>query len=176
MGTPQFVSPEQARGGRGEEIDGRSDLYSLGVVLYRMIAGRLPFESDSPMGFLLHHLQSDPPPPHLVRPELNIPEPVSVLVMKALEKDRARRFQTADEMWRALDRPEEWATTLLLASETAPRSAVQPASPARVSQAGADPVVRFRMREAHAGSRAREWVRPVLLATLLLLVAAAALL
>src|SRR5262249_17539509 len=63
MGTPQYISPEQAMGKRGAEGDGRSDLYSLGVVLYEMVTGRLPFSSDTAMGMILHHLQTVPTPP-----------------------------------------------------------------------------------------------------------------
>lgn len=102
VGTPQYISPEQAGGRHSDQIDGRADLYSLGVVLYEMVTGRLPFHSDTPLGMLLHHLQTIPKPPHELRPELHIPEPFSILLMKALEKDRALRFQTAEEMMEAL--------------------------------------------------------------------------
>ena len=61
VGTPQYVSPEQAMGKRGDDLDGRSDLYSLGVTLYEMITGRLPFESTTPMEMILHHVQTPPP-------------------------------------------------------------------------------------------------------------------
>jgi serine/threonine protein kinase len=102
VGTPQYISPEQAMGKRGDEVDGRSDLYSLGVVLYEMVTGRLPFQSDTAMGLILHHLQTAPTPPHLVRPELGLPSALSDVLMKALQKDRERRFASADEMLRAL--------------------------------------------------------------------------
>ncbi|HXZ28968.1 MAG TPA: protein kinase [Terriglobales bacterium] len=108
VGTPQYISPEQAMGKHGQEVDGRADLYSLGVVLYEMITGQLPFESDTPMGMLLHHIQTAPRPPHLLKPELNIPEPVSKLLMKALAKHPQDRFQSADEMYEALRHPREW--------------------------------------------------------------------
>ena len=103
MGTPQYISPEQAMGKRGAEVDGRSDLYSLGVVLYEMVTGRLPFSSDTAMGMILHHLQTAPTPPQLARADLSIPGPLSDLLMKALQKDRDRRFASADEMLAALD-------------------------------------------------------------------------
>ncbi|HEY2942173.1 MAG TPA: protein kinase [Vicinamibacteria bacterium] len=103
MGTPQYISPEQAMGKRGAEVDGRSDLYSLGVVLYEMVTGRLPFSSDTAMGMILHHLQTAPTPPQIARADLSIPGPLSDLLMKALQKERDRRFASADEMLAALD-------------------------------------------------------------------------
>ena len=103
MGTPQYISPEQAMGKRGDEVDGRSDLYSLGVVLYEMVTGRLPFSSDTAMGMILHHLQTSPTPPQIARADLAIPAPLSDLLMKALQKERDRRFASADEMLAALN-------------------------------------------------------------------------
>jgi serine/threonine protein kinase len=103
VGTPQYISPEQAMGRHGEAIDGRSDLYSLGVVLYEMLTGKLPFESDTPVGLLLKHIQAVPTPPHQLRPELRIPESLSLILMKLLEKDREDRIQSAAELIEALD-------------------------------------------------------------------------
>ncbi len=103
VGTPQYISPEQAMGRRGKDLDGRADLYSLGVVLYEMVTGRLPFESDTAMGIILHHLQTAPTPPRALRPDLDIPAPLSDVLMRALEKDRDKRFASAAEMGAALD-------------------------------------------------------------------------
>ena len=103
VGTPQYISPEQALGRRGDELDGRADLYSLGVVLYEMVTGRLPFESDTAMGIILHHLQTLPTPPHDVRPDLDIPPPLSAVLLRMLDKDRERRFRTSDDLITALD-------------------------------------------------------------------------
>ena len=103
VGTPQYVSPEQAMGKRGEEIDGRSDLYSLGVVLYEMLTGRLPFSSDTAMGMILHHLQTAPTPPNVARPDLGLADPLSDLLMMALQKDPGHRFPGAHDMVAALD-------------------------------------------------------------------------
>ncbi len=102
LGTPQYLSPEQARGEKGPNVDGRADLYALGVMLYEMITGELPFQSDNAIGLLMHHLGTMPVAPHMRRPELNIPEAVSAVVMKALEKDRNNRFQTGEEFAQAL--------------------------------------------------------------------------
>jgi len=104
VGTPQYISPEQAMGKRGDEVDGRADLYSLGVVLYEMVTGRLPFQSDTAMGMLLHHLQTAPTPPNLARPDLDIPAPLTDVLMRALQKDRDQRYANAEEMMTALDR------------------------------------------------------------------------
>lgn len=107
IGTPEYMSPEQAEGQLGDKLDGRSDLYALGVVLYEMLTGQLPFHSDTPLGMCLHHLQTVPRPPHELRPDLKIPEAVSAVLMKALEKPREKRFQSADEMLAALRNPAE---------------------------------------------------------------------
>ncbi|MGH9669717.1 MAG: protein kinase domain-containing protein, partial [Terriglobales bacterium] len=132
VGTPQYISPEQAMGKQGDAIDGRADLYSLGVVLYEMLTGHLPFDSDTPVGLLLHHIQTIPTPPHELCPELNIPEALSLLLMKALEKDRTRRFQSADEMSAALDQPQQWATTAFYTPEALAEASTPPsAAPSR---------------------------------------------
>ena len=109
IGTPEYMSPEQAEGHLSENLDGRADIYSLGIVLYEMLTGKLPFESDTPLGMCMHHLQTVPRPPHELRPDLSIPEAVSAVLMKALEKQRERRFQTADEMLAALRNPSAFA-------------------------------------------------------------------
>jgi serine/threonine protein kinase len=103
VGTPQYISPEQAMGRRGSDLDGRADLYSLGVVLYEMVTGRLPFESDTAMGLILHHLQTPPPSPREVRPDLGIPDPLIAILLRALQKEPGQRFHSATEMAAALE-------------------------------------------------------------------------
>jgi serine/threonine protein kinase/cell division septation protein DedD len=109
IGTPQYMSPEHAMGMRSSELDGRSDLYSLAVVLYEMLTGKLPFHSDTPMGYLLQHLQAEPTPIRDIRPTLQISSDVSALLMKGLAKDRNQRFQTGAEFAAALRDPAAWA-------------------------------------------------------------------
>ena len=119
VGTPQYLSPEQAMGKHGSDVDGRADIYSVGVVLYEMLTGRLPFESDTPVGMLIKHIQSMPMPAHEFRPDLNIPKPVSMVLMKAMQKDRNDRFQTAAEMMEAMKTPEQWAATARIGTQAA---------------------------------------------------------
>jgi serine/threonine protein kinase len=91
VGTPQYMSPEQALGKRGDELDGRSDLYSLGVVMYQMLTGELPFTSDTTMGLLMAHINSPPRPMLEAHRDLNLPPGLMQLVMRCLEKDPEMR-------------------------------------------------------------------------------------
>jgi serine/threonine protein kinase len=86
IGTPQYMSPEQAMGRRGDQLDGRSDLYSLGIVMYQMLTGELPFRADTTMEMLIAHLQQPPINVRAVRPELQIPAGVANVVMRLLAK------------------------------------------------------------------------------------------
>lgn len=89
IGTPAYMSPEQAMGERGDELDGRSDIYSLAVVIYQMLTGDLPFKADSEIQMLMAHVSS-PPQPILTR-RRDIPPLIANLVMRCLEKDRELR-------------------------------------------------------------------------------------
>lgn len=98
IGTPQFMSPEQAT---GEAVDGRSDLYSLGIVAFYALTGRFPFEATSTQGYLAAHITKPAPAIGSLRPEL--PASLSSAVDRLLEKDPARRFQTGEELAEHLD-------------------------------------------------------------------------
>ncbi len=98
MGTPEYMSPEQASGKGGNELDGRSDLYSLGVVMYEMLSGDLPFKAETTMSMMLARLQTPPRPLRTLHPELQIPASVANLVMKTLEKDPTDRPPTAEAL------------------------------------------------------------------------------
>jgi serine/threonine protein kinase len=99
-GTPQYMAPEQVVGGR---IDGRTDLYAVGCVLYRMLTGRLPFDGKTRYELYQKHLQESPRAFSDVRPDLKFPERLELIVMKALAKRPDQRFATAAEMRRALE-------------------------------------------------------------------------
>ncbi len=98
-GTPDYMAPEQ---GRGDPIDGRSDLYAVGVVLFQLLTGRLPFEADSPTHVVMMHLTVPVPDPREVAPNRNIPNSLVNVVFKALQKDVNLRYQDAVEFADAL--------------------------------------------------------------------------
>ena len=93
IGTPEYMSPEQAE---GKEVDQRSDIYSLGVILFEMLTGRVPFEGETPLGVAIKHKTEMPPDPKKLNPQ--IPDGLSQLILRCLEKDRAKRYQSADEV------------------------------------------------------------------------------
>ena len=98
LGTVHYMSPEQAN---GEELDGRSDLYSLGVVAFRALTGRLPFDNESPVAVLVAHASKAPPTVRSVRAD--VPAALATIVDRCLQKDRAARYQTGAELASALD-------------------------------------------------------------------------
>lgn len=98
MGSVHYFSPEQARGGY---IDEKSDIYSLGIVLYEMLTGKVPFDGENPVAVALMHINGAMTPPRELNPE--IPLSVEAVVMKATDKIQINRYATADEMLKALD-------------------------------------------------------------------------
>ena len=95
VGTPQYMSPEQCQ---GREIDTRSDIFSLGIVLYEMLAGETPFKAPSVLELMVKVLNSPVQPIRKLKPELSIPVAVDKVVMKALEKERDVRYQTVQDL------------------------------------------------------------------------------
>src|ERR1019366_2925382 len=93
LGTPAYMSCEQASGVQSDRLDERSDIYSLGVVTYEMLTGRTPFRSDSPQGYIIQHVTMPPPPFRIAAPALIIPLQVQTVVMRALSKKPDDRYR-----------------------------------------------------------------------------------
>ncbi len=106
IGTPEYMSPEQVE---GKEADQRSDIYSLGIILYEMLTGRVPFEGDTPLAIAVKHKTEVPRDPQLVNAQ--IPEDLSRVVLKCLEKDKEKRYQGADELHLELEKIEKGIPT-----------------------------------------------------------------
>jgi serine/threonine protein kinase len=98
VGTPAYMSPEQARGDM--DIDGRSDLYAVGAIIFQMLSGKLPYESTTPLGLAMKHITDPVPSINEVRPDL--PPTFNRLIETAMAKDRMQRFQTGQELANAL--------------------------------------------------------------------------
>jgi predicted Ser/Thr protein kinase len=99
VGTPAYLSPEQAQG--DANIDGRSDLYAVGVILYEMLSGKQPYEADTPMGVVVKQITE--PVPHILDVNPNLPTEVEQIIEKAMAKNRDERFSTTREMSQALN-------------------------------------------------------------------------
>ncbi len=116
-GTPAYMSPEQ---GRGAPLDSRTDIYSLGVVLYEMITGRVPFDADTPFAVVIKHISDPLPLPHTIRAD--VPDALERVVLKAMAKEPDERYQTVEEMVRAVQQA-------VAVAQTADLSAQAPATP-----------------------------------------------
>src|SRR5436305_5464200 len=181
IGTAQYLSPEQAR---GAPVDQTSDLYSAGVVLYEMLTGQVPFTGDTPLEIAMKHLSEIPRPPSELRPE--VPHDLDSVVLRALAKDPAELYQSAEEMDADLARvaeglpvdpeTETMATAVLSGSglmAAAPTSVItRPAgaAPTSVAPPGRTPPAGYYGYEGPPRRRRPVW--PWVLAVLLLLAAA----
>jgi serine/threonine-protein kinase len=183
IGTAQYLSPEQAR---GAPVDQTSDLYSVGVVLFEMLTGQVPFTGDTPLEIAMKHLSEVPRPPSELRPE--VPHDLDSVVLRALAKDPSERYQSAEEMDADLARvaegmpvdpeTEEAATAVLSGSglmAAAPTSVItrpQPGGPTRPAPPGRTPPAGYYGYEGPPRRRRPVW--PWVLSVLLLLAAAGA--
>ncbi len=106
VGTPEYMSPEQVE---SKDVDERSDIYSLGAVLYEMVTGRVPFEGDTPLSVALK--QKTEVPPHPKKLNTQLPEDLDSLVLRCLEKDKAKRYRSAEEVLLDLNKIEQGLPT-----------------------------------------------------------------
>jgi serine/threonine-protein kinase len=104
IGTPEYMSPEQVE---GKEADQRSDIYSLGIILYEMVTGRVPFEGDTPFSVAYKHKHEAPEEPRKFNPQL--PDALNRVILRCMEKNREKRFQTAQELLADLEKIERRA-------------------------------------------------------------------
>ena len=158
FGTAAYLAPEQAQ---GERVDGRADVYALGVVLYEMLTGRVPFVAETPLAVASKHVFERPEPPSAVRPGL--PEAVESVAMRALEKDPAERYPDAAGMAAAL------RSAASGIDATVPLGAPAATAPMGGSTEVLPPV----RRGSHAAPRRRpRWLLPLVAALVVLLAAA----
>ena len=127
FGTPEYLSPEQAL---GESVDARADLYAAGVILYEMLAGRRPFESEDKVKIISMHLSHSPPRIRDVNPTVDVPFALEQVVLQALEKHRENRFASATAFLQALDDSEAAAEPAwpMEMGPTVPRITLDPGS------------------------------------------------
>src|SRR5512147_2867395 len=97
IGTPAYMAPEQAQ---GTAVDGRADIYALGIILYEMLTGKQPYEADTPMGVAIKHITD--PVPHILDANPNLPYEIEEIIQKAMAKEPEDRYATAHEMVEAL--------------------------------------------------------------------------
>ena len=123
VGTPEYMSPEQVE---GQEVDQRSDIYSLGIILYEMVTGTLPFGGNTPLSIAMKHkLEAPRDPSELVS---QLPDNLSRLILKCLEKNREKRYQNAEELRRELEKI-EGSTTVTAPISPRRRLSFQPGRP-----------------------------------------------
>ena len=151
VGTPAYMSPEQARGEK--HIDGRSDIYALGAIVFQMLTGKFPYEADTPMGIIVKHITD--PVPHILDANADLPSGCEDLIQKAMAKRPADRFPKAVDMSRTLD---SIATGRYTPTTTPPtlqvdRTTIE--SVAQVQQAAEEPEKAERIARERAEAQAR---------------------
>ncbi|MBN1652644.1 MAG: protein kinase [Deltaproteobacteria bacterium] len=136
FGTPHYMSPEQCA---GTTVDQRTDIYALGVILYEMATGQVPFDADNLMGILTKHLYENPVPPREFEPPIDVPPALEAVIMKALAKKPENRYQSMAEMAADLDAVSVGTTPKAVVE------AVNRSTRASSPQSGASPSVRIGM-------------------------------
>ncbi len=164
LGTPAYMSFEQASGMRSDELNARSDIYSLGVVTYEMLTGRTPFHSGTPVGYLRMHMQEDPPPFRTVKPDFPALPQLESAVMKALTKDRNQRYSSVLEFAQEFAQAAEAGSHIAAqpeaqrqATKTQPQTTVTPV-PKTIVPAAVDGTVAAKAIPEAAHPSRRKWL------------------
>ena len=164
MGTPAYISPEQAQ---GQTVDQRSDIYSLGIILYEMVTGRVPFTADTPLAVIFKHVSDPLPLPSSIKPD--VPEAIEQVILKALAKQPEDRFATAAEFlaaWkRAYAEGESASRVPTPASTKIEESTLQPGKNAQPTVAA--------VSETQSSASSTRWIVGGVIGTCLLLAVAA---
>lgn len=159
VGTPTYMSPEQ---GLGEPLDGRSDIYALGVILFEMLTGRAPFTADNPMAVMLKHINDAPPAPSTFNPRIT--EAVEAVINRSLAKDRNQRYATAGDMADAFEEAYRTGSVPVQAAAfTSPEATLKvkaQTAQAATAGAGADEFSGPTMRSPIAGQPAASTAMP----------------
>jgi eukaryotic-like serine/threonine-protein kinase len=158
IGTAQYLSPEQAK---GAPVDQTSDLYSLGVVLYELLTGEVPFNGDTPVEIAMKHISAKPEPPSTLNPD--IPDDLDLVVMRALAKTPAERYQSADEMDRDLERVARGAAVSRETEEAATAIIARPAASGPPTPPGTQPSVYYDYEEPVRRRPIWPWILTALL-------------
>lgn len=149
MGTPAYMSPEQGRGGL---VDGRSDIYALGIILYEMVTGRVPYSAETPIAIVFKHIQDPLPPARNFAPDLS--EALELVLLKALAKRPEDRYQTSDEFIHAMQEAIPYASAVAPAASAPPNAnlptMLEPASKPP-SQPSRRPVSQSQIQPARKG-------------------------
>ncbi|HJZ10502.1 MAG TPA: serine/threonine-protein kinase, partial [Acidobacteriota bacterium] len=119
MGTPEYMAPEQVS---GKHVDERADIYALGVILFEMLTGRVPFTGDSPIAVGFQQLKDPPPSPRSINPQ--VPEEVEKIILKALEKNPIHRYRNVDELRKDFEAALPRFAAVATASEVPPEKPV----------------------------------------------------